>query len=368
MTYGISADTRSALISAVTALTILALYPAFFCPSAILPPPSSAPLPTSMGKKNHSFVPNPLLPTIAVVTLNGQAGPGAGIGLARKSAWMHNISYINKAAYCQRWGYDLIIEDNTIVNKTRNVQWSKVPILRKWLPKYQWLLWMDMDAFFMRFDLPLTDMLDNDYDLVVAKDWNGINTGVFLLRSSPWSFKLLDQMWHAPKEWWDPWEEQSALMALLDPKKNGAEEAAAVQEHVKHPRQREMNSYGKEFAYNNRDALYQDGDRIVHFPNCKGFASCKSTIERFFLQMVADNHIENMTAMPVPGSLLPTAPPRQEYPSPLPRLLEPIMVGYCGAIAGFWLYAGGCILRIALAKKTSSTSALQRTTCRISYK
>ena len=43
---------------------------------------------------------------------------------------------------------------------------------------------MDMDAFVMHFDLPLTDLLDNDYDIVIAKDWNGISLGIGTARAS----------------------------------------------------------------------------------------------------------------------------------------------------------------------------------------
>jgi hypothetical protein len=256
------------------------------------------------GDANFGFEADESLPSIGVITLNGQAGASGGIGFAHKSSWMHRMSYTNKHAYCKRWGYDLIIEDNSIIDQTRDVAWSKIPIFKKWLPKYQWLMWVDMDAFFMRFDLPIADLIDNDHDLIIAKDWHGINFGVFLIRNSPWAYQLLDKMWNSPQSWWRPWEEQSALMALTNPKRNPVE-AEGLLEHIRFPRQRDINAYGAEFAYGNLQALYRTGDRIVHFPNCKGIRTCRGTIEQFYKSMLADNGVEDMDPQDVPAAQFP---------------------------------------------------------------
>uniref|UniRef100_A0A7S1KZ03 Nucleotide-diphospho-sugar transferase domain-containing protein n=1 Tax=Neobodo designis TaxID=312471 RepID=A0A7S1KZ03_NEODS len=253
---------------------------------------------------------------IAIVTLNAKnVQRGRGGQMNKRPDWMHGHSYHNKNEYCKRWGYDFIVEDNNIVDRSRDVAWSKIPIFRKWLPHYDYIMWMDMDAFFMRYEIPLESIVtrDDTKDIVIAKDFHGINFGVFLIRNSPWAFHLLDRMWNSPRQWWKPWEEQSALMALTNPRKNPSH-AEKLLQHIRFPRQREINAYGAEFAYGNLQALYRAGDRIVHFPNCKAIRTCRNTIESFYKQMLADNGIEDMDANEVPASQYPEtrapAPPK----------------------------------------------------------
>jgi hypothetical protein len=256
-----------------------------------------------VGDVNHGFVPDASKPLIAVVTLNSQDTKSSA---GTRASWMHELSYRNKQAYCAKWGYDLIIEGHAIVDQTRDTAWSKLPVFRKWLPKYQWVMWMDMDAFFTRFDLPLHDVFARSTaDVIIAKDWNGINMGIMFLRNAPFTFSLIDRMWNAPKLWWVPWEEQSALMALMKPSMN-REDADAVVAHMEFPAQRAINAYGAEFAYGNRAAMYRPGDRIVHFPNCKAFASCRGTITRMYADAVKGQKVDDGV---VPMTLFPKERP-----------------------------------------------------------
>ena len=110
----------------------------------------------------------------------------------------------------------------------RSARWNKVAWLRRSYFKYQWLVWMDLDAIFARPDASLADILDPAYDLHVTHDFGiyethdverrhrgssvsggpekeplrwayeggKINTGFFALKtSSPWSFIFLEQVW-----------------------------------------------------------------------------------------------------------------------------------------------------------------------------
>ena len=234
---------------------------------------------------NYNWGPDASQKLIAVVSLNAQP-KHMQAGHTANNQWMHVMSYHNKKEYCKRWGYDLIIEDRSIVDESRDTAWSKIPIFKKWLPRYQYVFWMDMDALFMRFDLPLEKLLPCDKDLIISKDWHGINMGVFFLRNSPYTYTLLTEMWNSPRSWWEPWEEQSALMKILEPKHNGQK----AQRHLRHTQfleQRKMNSYPDEFSYGNKLSQYQTGDFIAHFPNCKGHPSCRSTIEKYYQAMIS---------------------------------------------------------------------------------
>ena len=95
-------------------------------------------------------------PRIAVVTLN--ANPSRTTvsneeGPILDASWQHPMSYRNKLCYCMKWGYDLIIEDDRIVDQTRLAVWSKVLLVEQWLPKYDWVMWMDMDLLVMNMGI-----------------------------------------------------------------------------------------------------------------------------------------------------------------------------------------------------------------------
>eukprot|EP00759_Apiculatamorpha_spiralis_P032495 PhF_6_TR3387/c0_g1_i1/m.4845 len=210
--------------------------------------------------------------------------------------WIHPLSFRNKLAYCQEHGIDLIVEGTALVDTTRDVCWSKIPMLKEWLPHYDWIMWMDGDAFFMNHRIKIDSILDDAYDFIVAKDWNDINLGMFFIRNSKYSFELLDEMWNVPKQYWNPFQEQGALHYLTDPRKCPKGEYHL--QHFRFPPQRMFNSYPEHFAYGNKESLFQPGDWIAHFPNCKGRENCKETMTAYSQRAksvtIADADIPNV--------------------------------------------------------------------------
>ena len=49
---------------------------------------------------------------------------------------------------------------------------------------YDWVLWVDIDTLFMNMDLALERFLDNRYDMIVSRNAQGANAGIFLVRVS----------------------------------------------------------------------------------------------------------------------------------------------------------------------------------------
>ena len=104
-------------------------------------------------------------------------------------------SYVNHAIYAREHGLDYRLEtgiDPHIVTKFD----YKVAILRRLLPRYDWLVWMDDDAFFTDFEADnlrrlISEAERDDISLVIAEGptepngfWSRINTGVCLLYTS----------------------------------------------------------------------------------------------------------------------------------------------------------------------------------------
>ena len=114
-------------------------------------------------------------------------------------------STANKQAYADLHGYDLIVDED-IVDKSRPASWSKLLAMRKYLPNYDFVLYIDIDTIIMNPDRRLEDIVDFNYDQMLAADKNGLNCGVWMLRNTPWTLWFIDEMWAqdqlvAPKTW-----------------------------------------------------------------------------------------------------------------------------------------------------------------------
>ncbi|CAO2818556.1 unnamed protein product [Amaranthus hypochondriacus] len=109
----------------------------------------------------------------------------------------------NKIDYCRLHGIE-IMYNMAYLDKVMTGFWSKLPLIRKLMvshPEFEWIWWMDSDAFFtdMVFEVPLSKY--QDFNLVIhgypdllfkEKSWIALNTGSFFLRNCQWSLDLLD--------------------------------------------------------------------------------------------------------------------------------------------------------------------------------
>jgi hypothetical protein len=255
------------------------------------------------------------LPPIAVVTMNIIMDPAK-----KGDNWLHSMSYRNKRAYCDRWGYDLIVESNAMWDRSRPPVWSKLPILRKWLPKYQWVLWMDMDALFMNFSLPIDRLLpmpnteNVKSDVIVSFDFNTLNMGMVLLRNADYALFMFGEMWRMPPYFQQPWFEQSAMISLVAKAHSGPLVSTRHRAHFLKVPQKEINAYPIQFCNGQPKSEFHPGDFIVHFPDCKRVAHCRDIVELFYHRSLLNNAVaEKFKTLPIDDAWLPDAgrPARQ---------------------------------------------------------
>lgn len=173
----------------------------------------------------------------------------------------------NKFLYCQKHGYDFIYSTEWL-DTSRPIPWSKVKLLQEALKNegYKWVFWSDADALFMNLGIPLEDIIDENYDLILTKDMNNINTGNFLLKNTDWSKEFLEAVYSHTECIHHPWWEQQAFILEIQ---NNEE----TQKRTKIYPQRIMNSYAPDLLYRlaipgSIGATYKPGDFIVHFPAC----------------------------------------------------------------------------------------------------
>ena len=107
--------------------------------------------------------------------------------------YLTELSIENKRQYCAQHGFELVVAQNLAHGRT--ARWDKVMLLARMLKQYEWVHWVDLDTLFMNMKRSPMEFLDKGYDLHVAKDANGLNTGSFYVRSSTWSRAFLRRVW-----------------------------------------------------------------------------------------------------------------------------------------------------------------------------
>jgi len=131
------------------------------------------------------------------------------------------ISSITFETYAALHGYDLRLSTQ-LLDQGRPPAWSKIALVRQLLEDYEEVLWVDADAIFLDISKDIAELIRPDKDLYLVEHlweadetWRSANTGVFLVRSTPWARRFLDRVWAAEQYVDHPWWENAAVLDLL---------------------------------------------------------------------------------------------------------------------------------------------------------
>jgi hypothetical protein len=131
------------------------------------------------------------------------------------------ISAITFEAYAALHGYDLRLSTRPL-DHDRPPAWSKIALVRELLDSYDEVLWIDADAIFLDISKDIAELVRPGKDLYLVEHlweadetWRSANTGVFLVRSTPWARSFLDRVWAAEQYIDHPWWENAAVLDLL---------------------------------------------------------------------------------------------------------------------------------------------------------
>ena len=119
-------------------------------------------------------------------------------------------------------------------------------------PAVRWLFWTDADAVIMDRGIRLEDFLDSASDLILTRDRNGVNTGVFFVRNVPAGTRGRRAAYSLRRYTDHPWWEQAAVAEVLRASDHGL--------RVRLAEKTLFNAYGHE---------YRPGQFIVHFAGVK---------------------------------------------------------------------------------------------------
>ena len=127
-------------------------------------------------------------------------------------------SFPNKQRYCDKHGYDFLPNFTNLIPSTEpkykpelHPSWNTVLYLKKYIERYDWLLWTDSDTYVINSDIKLEEFADNNYDMVIQCDYEDaafmersgfpaeehrrINAGVVFCKNTTWLRNLLDRWW-----------------------------------------------------------------------------------------------------------------------------------------------------------------------------
>lgn len=264
------------------------------------------------------FFSNPR-PRIAVLTMHSVQVTSDNSSTRRQ---VQRASLLPLMWYCQKNRYDLIVEDHDIVDARRAPAWSKIRALRKWVPHYEWVIWVDMDVIITNHDRTFEAFIKHRENIIlqenekkikaehehwqrlkkaggkaaqgigdvftppesrplphiiIGNDWNGINSGITMWRNSTFTLGFIKRMWGVPRELAQPFWDQGAMKYLLYRGIRGRDEKAADFDFSHLDITDEVNRYPiglLMWGKNTEQINWKEGNWLVHFASCKYFKTC----------------------------------------------------------------------------------------------
>jgi hypothetical protein len=130
---------------------------------------------------------------------------------------MRELSFPNKKAWCERHGY-IWAGASKSLDPSRPPAWSKVALLMRLseISPGSWAFWTDADSIITRPDWKLESIADDNADLLIAQDRNGINSGVFMIRLGTMAWNFLREVYGHTEYLHHRWWEQAAIRHVLD--------------------------------------------------------------------------------------------------------------------------------------------------------
>jgi len=153
------------------------------------------------------------------------------------------INYKINKLYCEKYNLKIILSKEKKYSN-RHPAWERLPLLLDNISNFDYLIWIDADAFFYNDANNIVDIINsnNDVNFIFSNDINNtnINTGIFIVKNSNYSINFLTK-WAYDEElytsnpypvWWD----QGVLINMfnnniLDIKQNSIQLEYGVLQH-----------------------------------------------------------------------------------------------------------------------------------------
>jgi hypothetical protein len=156
-------------------------------------------------------------------------------------------------------------------------------------------------------------------DVILARDWNGMNSGAVMYRRSAYTLHLLRRMWTVDAKTAAPWWDQGALRYMMVTPTSAAPNEVS-QRALRHPldvrsdrmhmwvlkRSRyRFNTYPVGIVRRNLPVSYEPGDFFVHVVGCRFHPHCPQWLDALFNESICSNAAAHRPfGLPLPPSPL----------------------------------------------------------------
>jgi hypothetical protein len=134
-----------------------------------------------------------------------------------------NINYKINKIYCDKYNIELI-KCNERRHSNRHPAWEKIPLILKYINDYDYVMWIDADAFFYNDANNIVDIINDNinYNFIFSNDVgnNNINTGLYIVKNRQYSIDFLTR-WLSDEDLYNnnsspDWWEQGVLIDMFN--------------------------------------------------------------------------------------------------------------------------------------------------------
>jgi hypothetical protein len=124
------------------------------------------------------------------------------------------INYEINKRYCDKHNFKIILS-TTKKLQDRHSAWERLPLLLDTISKFDYVMWIDADAFFYKDAKSIVDIINKNTNVnfIFSNDIgdSNINTGMFIVKNSQYSIDFLNRWLHDKElfksnpypQWWD---------------------------------------------------------------------------------------------------------------------------------------------------------------------
>jgi hypothetical protein len=174
---------------------------------------------------------------------------------------------VSQVRHSKSHGYTRITEELDFDEQKRELQWSKVPLIQKHLKDWDWIVWLDGDVLITNQDRKIEDLIklvQPGKFFFIGRDFQGLNSGVFIIKNCPLAHEFLADVWAFPGFDRQLFHEQTAMDNLIQTPKYS--EGVQI---VPHKYINIINAYDWRM---DRVVHWLPGDFCVHFAGIRGEA------------------------------------------------------------------------------------------------
>ena len=185
----------------------------------------------------------------------------------------------SKREYCEENGYDFIVGGMDVYDGERPIAWSKINMIKKYLPQYDYVFCSDADVVMMNNSVRLESFIDehlnDEVKMILTRDWQNLNTGNVIMKNDPAIMALMDDIYANTKFMNHNWWEQAAFIDIYDKRADVKNMVHVITDsHL-------LNAYyysvpGYPLPENNK---YREGDLLVHLAGIDDMDELERCIE-----------------------------------------------------------------------------------------